>query len=80
MTVDAPSTLPLRLADLSGSYNIQMTEAGGFTLILAWIPASAGMTEAGGFTLILAWIPASAGMTEAGASPSSSPGFQPPLE
>ena len=25
MTVDAPSTLPLRLADLSGSYNIQMT-------------------------------------------------------
>ena len=27
MTVDAPSTLPLRLADLSGSYNIQMTGA-----------------------------------------------------
>ena len=25
MTVDAPSTLPLRSADLSGSYNIQMT-------------------------------------------------------
>ena len=59
---------------------ISVVRAGGFTLILAWIPASAGMTEAGGFTLILAWIPASAGMTEAGASPSSSPGFQPPLE
>ena len=29
MTVDAPSTLPLRLADLSGSYNIQMTGTGG---------------------------------------------------
>ena len=30
MTVDAPSTLPLRLADLSGSYNIQMTGTGGW--------------------------------------------------
>ena len=32
MTVDAPSTLPLRLADLSGSYNIQMTGTFGTTL------------------------------------------------
>ena len=31
MTVDAPPTLPLRLADLSGSYNIQMTGEAGTT-------------------------------------------------
>ena len=42
MTVDAPPTLPLRLADLSGSYNIQMTGERGCE-----VPAFAGTTSKG---------------------------------
>ena len=48
MTVDAPPTLPLRLADLSGSYNIQMTAPqlprSACPAGHVWIPAFAGVS------------------------------------
>ena len=82
MTVDAPSTLPLRLADLSGSYNIQMTGASsgvarsGKLLIQGRISShslsstrgrDARFQRRGGVNLGLIWPPRLALVTDTGA-------------